>query len=589
MIDKKIRLMGSIAIACSIAVVFLLIIYQASNMRIPISAEKAKLQLFEKIRSISVGPKETVKMDSVVMIDVHYDKELVVEHDNGLPNGMIPVTNRSKLYTLLSFLNERGDYRYIVLDIFLEESDKQESDSALYRLIAQMPRIVIAKPLNGLLADSCLEAKAGVVKYGTTIWETDFVKYPFQTDGEKSLSLKMYEDLTGRTITKDGRFYYDQGLARNSVILTYEYNGEDMSWDLGLGLLGDSIDGIENTPELDYLETKNKYILIGDFEGDIHQTFLGDMSGTIINFNAYLSLLRQHHIISPWFIICMFVIFATLAWLTITENKHFMWLCSLIGIPTFLLVLCLLIYLTANEVYDVLIATSLFWILKAGVVIKSKIQKKIIKKIIMNKLGLVFLAAFMLMFFSTVLDAKRLKIVGLRNCTSIQIGRKKLKIGDYFESWQTVHWNKGRQLIKVVDDRGVYYQLTRKGFEKHNAKSPDQYFIAEEALGSKYYSHSSIHYTKRDYYLTENPQDTILFPTLGTMPNDMHAETVWTDTKGKPVVTTIQRTDDGLFYIISPKIWANRPPKDVYISIREITKDSSWVNNIYEGIHIVIP
>ena len=355
----------NMATAALIAVLFMIVIYYVANYRIPVSAEKAKLQLFEKFYALCMGKQELESADSVLMIDVHYDKQMAVEREDGLPNGMVPVTSREKLFRLLNFLNDRRDYRYIVLDVFLEKSVSQETDSALYRLISQMPRIVIAKPLQGELADSCLFPKAGTAQYGTAIWENDFVKFSYQTDSTKSMPLKMYEELTGHTIYRHcGGWYTDAGLARNSVILTYEFYGEDLAWDLGTGLLGDSIDGKANVPELHNIETDGKYILIGDFESDRHQTFLYDMSGTTVLFNAYLTLLHRHHVISLGLVLSLFFVFWFLAWLTITRNKQFQWLCTFIGIPSYLLVLSLLIYLIMREAYDVLVATTLFWLLK---------------------------------------------------------------------------------------------------------------------------------------------------------------------------------------------------------------------------------
>ena len=314
----------SVIVAALIAGLFMIILYQVTNYRIPVTDEKGKLQFFEKIRAICFGMPQTETADSVIMIDVHYDKQMVVERDEGMPNGMVPVTNRNKLLQLLTFLNERQDYRYIMMDVFLGKGVRQESDTALYHLIGKMPRIVIAKPMHVEIADSCLLAKAGTAQYGTAIWENDFVKFQYQTDSTKSMPLMMYEELTGRTIGKLwGKWYTDRGLARNSVILTYEFCDEDMSWDLGTGLLGDTIDNRPNTPELENLDTKGKYILIGDFEDDRHQTFLHDMSGTSILFNAYLTLLHQHHLISLGLIVLILVVFWLLAWLTITQNAQF--------------------------------------------------------------------------------------------------------------------------------------------------------------------------------------------------------------------------------------------------------------------------
>lgn len=586
----------SVTVAALIAVLFLILLYQVANYRIPITDEKNKLQLFEKIRAICFGSPQMETADSVIMIDVHYDKQLVVERDEGIPNGMVPVTNRDQLLQLLTFLNKRQDYRYIMLDIFLGKGVRQENDTTLYHLISKMPRIVIAKPMQEEIADSCLLPKAGTAQYSTAIWENDFVKFQYQTDSTKSMPLMMYEELTGRRISKLwDKWFTDKGLARNSVILTYEFCDEDMSWDLGTGLLGKTIDDMPNTPELENLDTKGKYILIGDFEDDRHQTFLFDMSGTSILFNAYLTLLHQHHLISLGLIILIFMVFWVLAWLTITQNKRFEWLCSFIGIPIYLFLLSLVIYLIFREAYDVLVATTLFWILKITVkvivLLYQNLPKilstfKSVKDRIMKRL---FIIALLLLTIGTDGNAKRLTILELRNCTSIKVGKTKVKKGDHFDSSQPIHWNKGRQMVLVEDEHGKKDRLTHKGFQKHNATTPDQYFIAEQALGTRGHGLPSDYYTRHDYYLTTNKADTLMFPVKSRMTAEMHAEAVWKDSKGHDIVSPIDLTPERQFFIITPRIWKGRKPQDVILTIRETTNDGNWTDNIYQGLHIVIP
>ena len=578
----------SLSLAVGIAVVFMIVIYQTTNFRIPISAEKTNLQLFERIRSMLFGPTEVVPMDSVVMIDVHYDKQMVVERDGNLANGMVPVTSREKLLRLLTELNRRGDYRYILLDVFLEQSVSQPNDTTLYRLIEQMPRIVIARSVDMPLADSCLYKKAGIAQYGTAIWENDFVKYPFMTNGIPSIPLKMYQELTGCDIHRHWcNLYTDHGLARNSVILTYEYVDDDMSWDLGSGLLGDSIDGKPTKHELQELDTKDKYILIGDFEDDRHETFIGNLSGTVINFNAYLSLLRRHHLISFWFILSLFVIFTVLVWQILIDSR---W-CTFISIPVCLYVICMFTYLACYEVYDVLVATSLFWLLKFAVKTYNTLHtlKKENKLTFLNIMRRLFFTLLFLVAISSSLDAKRLTIMQLRNCHSIQVGSKTLKKGDSFESGQIIRWTTARQMAVVRDDFGKTYRLTHKGFKHQNAKTADEYFIAERSLGTRQIIKTYDNYSRHTYYMTAEPDDTLMFPTKSKPSVDMYPEAIWKDNRQQNVVTRIQRSADGQFYIITPGIWLNRTPQDVDLTIREISSDGSWVENIYQQIHIILP
>lgn len=200
-----------------------------------------------------------------------------------------------------------------------------------------------------------------------------------------------------------------------------------------------------------------------------------------------------------------------------------------------------------------------------------------------------FIITLLLIAIGCSIQAKRLTILELRNCTSIKVGKKTLKKGDHFESWQTIHWNNGRQMVLVTDEKGQISRLTHKGFQKHNVSTPDQYFIAEQALGTRGYSFFSDYYTRHDYYLTTHQSDTLLFPVRQKKEYDMHIEAVWKDARGQEVVTPLTTTKDGMFFIVSSQIWSGRKPQDVLLTIREISNDGSWTNNLYQDIHIVLP
>ena len=393
-----------ICITIIIAGLFSFITYWAMNVKIPISAEKAKLQFFEAFRQYLWPKEESHITDSIIMIDTHYDQQFVMEKElpSMLEKGFVPVADRDKLLRCLEYLKQRDDYKYILLDIFLDKAVQQDADSALYKTIASMPRIVIAKPQNYPIADSCLLPKTGTVQYKTALWENDFVKYPFSYKGEKSLPLMMYEDITGRTISKYGPIYWDKGLARNSVILTYDNVDLDMRSYLG---------GSDDYPiENDLEDAKGKYILIGNYVDDLHNTYLGEMPGTLINFYAFLALLHGHHKIGIGLFFLFLIVFSIPIYLKITDyyipkqiKNHFlnfvivkkiislvekklytkkknkflevirkcilfiiMLLSKLfnewVGYPVYLLVICLFTYLVFNEAYDILVTTGLFYL-----------------------------------------------------------------------------------------------------------------------------------------------------------------------------------------------------------------------------------
>ena len=376
-----------------IALGFLLFSYWVTNLHFPISGERTVLYRFELLRNY-LWPRKNVAPDSILLIDVSFDKTFITAYDDyGLPIGQTPITDRQKLLQLLQELRSRDDYRYILLDVFFGQNSETSQDSALFETIKSMKRIILPCHSDEPLADEALYDKTGLAEYTTTFSEVGFVTYPYLMDTIPSLPLKMYEEMTGRSVNRHGFIYTDGWkLVRKSIVLTYDVNvsepydesGQKNWYYLGADILGD-----ENQqgvlwimPEL----TKNKYIVIGAFQGDdIHSTYVGDVAGPIINFNAYLSLLNGHHAVSLTLLIVLYIAFFVLAYLTLTrQNLHELttgivnkkpkrfivfisMLCTWIGYSLFLLFLCLTTYLILGEVYDIFITSTLFYLLHLAV------------------------------------------------------------------------------------------------------------------------------------------------------------------------------------------------------------------------------
>lgn len=399
--SKKARLILSFFIALG----FLIISYWITNLRFPISGEKTLLTQLEVVRDYFF-PKEDKVIDSVLFVNVTYDRELCpVRDSDGLAKGREQITDRHKLLKLLRFLKRENNYRYVVLDVFFEKGTRTTWDDSLFSIIKSMPRIVIPCHSDRSIADSSLLMKAGLADYLTTFSESDFVKYPYFSDKKSSMPVKMYEEMTGKKIMKHG-FFYTEGWhpVRSSIVLTYElranqeyeYNDDGRKikiWNnLGMDLLGDSIPEW-NEYGVDALSlisahakgkfVKDKYIVIGSFGGDdTHTTFIGDMSGAVLNFNAYVSLLHGHHIVSLTLIVILFVIFYILSFLTLSrrqlkdlfvsmkdssKNKFVRFsirilicICTWIGYSTLLAILCVFTYLALGEAYDIFITSTLF-------------------------------------------------------------------------------------------------------------------------------------------------------------------------------------------------------------------------------------
>ena len=394
------------------ALAFLMVSYWITNLRFPVSGEKTVLSKLELLRSMLFYKEQTVP-DSILFINVTYDKVSVpVIDEYGFPAGQTQITDRHKLLELLTFLKQDGSYKYILLDVFFGKEGTTEWDDSLFATIASMPRITVPCHSDEPIADQRLQAKAGLADYITTFSVPDFTKFPYLTDSQKSLPVKMYEELTGHEIRREGLLYTDGlMLARSSIVLTFDLkadamyadDGEKIWYNLGMDLLADSLPGTEERGNNLLYEspglTKNKYIVVGALNGDdTHATFAGQMSGAVVNFNAFISLLNRHHIVSVTLLCILFVTFFFLSylalsrkhlqdllegWTTTTKNKWqhrglkaLKMLSSWVGLSLFLTLLCIITYLLLGEAYDIFITSTLFYLLQKAVCLYDKIRGK---------------------------------------------------------------------------------------------------------------------------------------------------------------------------------------------------------------------
>ena len=398
-----------------IAVGMLMLSYWVTNQRFIISGETLLIREVELVRGF-FQPHINPMADSVLLINVAYDKELAIDTAVNKGLGYEGITDRKKLFELLSGLKRQGDYRYILLDVLFTDNIHTPEDSALFSLIASMDRIVVPRDINSALADTCLYGKAGLVNYFTNYKFVSFTKYPYLVDGKASLPLKMYEEITGHTITDHGLFATDGWrLARQSIVLpfvlrcdsAYTKDGYKVWYNMGMDLLGstftyygDTITGksqLYNNPAMfqgnyskDYQGVfRGKYIVIGAFSGgDMHYSYLENQPGPAILFNAYLSLLHRHHIVSPWIFLLLLAAFFYMSWCILnnktidmllssvtqpkTKSKAVVWraftvIISWVGYSLFLSFLCVFTYLVMGEVYDIFITATVFQLISIAV------------------------------------------------------------------------------------------------------------------------------------------------------------------------------------------------------------------------------
>ncbi len=312
--------------AICLSLFILLFSYLLGNTSFPLPDE---IGLFQKINFVNslMGISKGNVPDSLLFINVSFDKELVDYEENGMPVGKYVITDREKLLRLLTTAKETENYRYIFLDVIFEKGIKSSVDSALFHTIAEMDRIVIPVHHNVALEDSILYKKAANADYTIAWEETNFARYQFlHRDGEfiPSVPLKMYCDKmnikgTGIKPHAGGLWYTDLmwpwRICHNGITLLMKVimTGRFMDTEgqvrernyinLGADLL--DIDSI--IPIKDQIE--DKILVIGDFKNDVHDTYIGPQPGSVICMNAYIALMNGDHLVNWWCALVLFLIY----------------------------------------------------------------------------------------------------------------------------------------------------------------------------------------------------------------------------------------------------------------------------------------
>lgn len=297
--------------------IIIIFTYVMGNSGYPLPGETGALKQitdYKKFLGMQIGNVP----DSILFINVCYDKALVPYEENEVPVGNMVITDREKLLQFLTKAKEANNYRYIFMDVFFEEGMVTEYDSALFNTIVSMDRIVIPKHKGVNMCDSILYQKASNADYATTWQALTFSRYQYIHDDDESVALKIYQDRFGSDIKKHwgGLWYTDNGrLCQNSATLL-----------LPIRIMGSLLDEEGQVRERNYIylsadlldldevmpvseQIDDKLIVIGDFKSDVHSTFLGMQPGSSILFNGYIALSQGAHLVNWLYMGILFVIY----------------------------------------------------------------------------------------------------------------------------------------------------------------------------------------------------------------------------------------------------------------------------------------
>lgn len=319
-----------------IVILFITWVYQNSDFSRAVEDRLFKqLSFLWEFQSFA-KPKYTA---GIVFINTGKDLELV---EDTVDYGNITVSDRTKIYQLVKLINGTSQKPlFTVLDIqfYYPYSINPQIDTLLGQELGKNKRLIIPvlKNANGEYKKPLYDAQYASSDYRT--FGIRFNKFKIlNQESIKSIPVRL-DELVNNSIYKDrwlfatcnGKLclsaiwpgYYlnnDNIMATENVTTLENIRKEDggknkkkvftQYYNLGEILLLDLEADLENASKF----FKNKIVIIGNFQEDIHITPVGKMSGPVILANIYLSLLNKQHIISYGFLFTLLIAFSALSY-----------------------------------------------------------------------------------------------------------------------------------------------------------------------------------------------------------------------------------------------------------------------------------
>ena len=193
----------------------------------------------------------------------------------------------------------------------------------------------------------------------------------------------------------------------------------------------------------------------------------------------------------------------------------------------------------------------------------------------------------LLMLLLTVVDLKagnpEKYRIEFMNCKRILVGDKWLRVNDIFEDPMTIHWQNGKQFMRVRSlQTQKEYSLNKEMFVEAKVQNLHDFLFKSKSPSTRGYSFV-LHYSQINHYLV----DTLHFQAFDEPQPDVVTEAVWKKDDGSEQVTKLKRTTDNAFYIVTRKILGTgKAPDSLRLDIRERSIKENWTNRIYRQIPI---
>ncbi len=345
------------ALSFVIAIILLLISFCWQNSNFSYGDEQKIMEQSSLLRHYLFKNKQSDNSNSYLFINVAHDLELISQED-GLGNEVI--TDRGKLAQFFRILQQNPSAHNIVLsDIFLQGSSP--NDSSLQASIDGLDRLVFPTHFDelGNIEKTVIDVPLGLADYSKAT--SGFFKFKInQSDSLKTIPQVLYESIEGKKLETNSILWPINNLIIDHQIRPFDFEHSDQFAKVDLSEL------LVLPEELVLDEfVKDKILLIGNFESDVHETIAGVSPGTLILLNVYLSLKDSNDLIKPLWLIFMRLMLSVFSYFLLfrtkksIEKRRIRWIGPLLASATFFTMLSMLSHILFNQPIQILLLTLL--------------------------------------------------------------------------------------------------------------------------------------------------------------------------------------------------------------------------------------
>jgi hypothetical protein len=295
-----------------------------------------------------------------IFINVAFDKALIPLQD-GLGNEVI--TDRGKLVQIFQVIKKhQQDIKFTVCDVFLQ--GKSDQDSLLQSAVTGIKNVVFPTHIDksGNIEKLAIKVSKAIADYRTT--NSGFMKFKlFQSDSLPTIPVLLYEKINHSKFKFANGIHWDNDKAsHNSIIIDYQIRAHEVFDEKEYPIV--TLSELLLLPDAVIFNEflKDRIVIIGDFNADVHETIFGATPGTLILLNIYLTLKDGQHLVSIWWLIFIFIGFTVFSRLMLfpapdEDENNPSWFGPLLASATYLTLFSIISYLLFNQHLQVLIIT----------------------------------------------------------------------------------------------------------------------------------------------------------------------------------------------------------------------------------------